>query len=140
MEEKDSSGITITLKGGAGYEAPWIVIHASTVAEGGAILEELRTLEALQTVQEAAREFRSAVPTMSQAVQDIQNVFPGSQAYQPGQIPGGQQLPQQYQPGGTVQQCAHGPMKYIATGRYGPFWACPTPQGAPDKCKSRNAN
>lgn len=139
MASENPSGITITLKGGAGYEAPWIVIHAETVAEGGAILEELRRLEAFAAVRDAAREFHT--PNMSQAAREIQNVFPGSQTHEPGQVwagnRGGQELPQQYQ-GGEV--CAHGPMKYIAQGKYGPFWACPADRDDPNRCKARNAN
>jgi hypothetical protein len=111
------------------------VIHAETVAEAGSALEELRNLEAFATVRDAAKEFQAATPTMSEAVQAIQNAVPGSSSYQQGQV-----LPSAFQPGGQAQQCAHGTMKYIANGRYGPFWACPTPQNAPDKCKSRNAN
>ncbi len=49
-------------------------------------------------------------------------------------------------PGDGPPSCAHGPMKYVPPGIYksgphtgqprGYFWACSTPQGAPDKCKS----
>lgn len=47
--------------------------------------------------------------------------------------------PQQQLPPGTTPTCAHGPREYVAQGKYGPFWACPQPKGAPDKCKAVNA-
>lgn len=34
----DADKIVVTLKGGAGFEAPWIVIHASSIAEADSLL------------------------------------------------------------------------------------------------------
>lgn len=149
MADENNTGLSITLKAGTGYGAPWVVLHAQSVFEAGEMLEELRLSGALTAVREAAREFQAATPSMEQAVQTVQRTFPGAQTHQPGQVwaggsqaqqGGSQELPSQYQPGGNAPQCAHGAMKYIANGKFGPFWACPTPMGAQDKCKSRNAN
>lgn len=58
---------------------------------------------------------------------------------QPPQQPVSQ--PQQAQQSGP--QCQHGAMRYVPAGfsqgsgkAYRAFWACPTPRGAQDKCKS----
>jgi hypothetical protein len=112
------------------------VIHARDVLGLGLMLEDIRDKEVFPTVVAAAEEFCFKAPAMSQAVRDIQNAFPGSQVMY-GQ--GGQQLPQQFQPGGNAPNCAHGAMQYVAQGKYGPFWACPQPRGAYDKCKAVNA-
>lgn len=140
----------ITLKGGAGYDAPWIVIHGETASEAGAILEQLRELEAFEVVQQAAAEFAAErVKSNAEAVANVQAAMPGSQVIgqQPNNWPqgsigaqyGGQQLPQQFQPGGNPPYCDHGQMTYVPNGKYGPFYACPLPQGTPGKCKARSA-
>jgi hypothetical protein len=99
----------------------------------GLVLEEIRDKEVFPTVTMAAEEFHYKPPSTSQAVRDIQNAMNGGRGYD------GQNLPGQYQPGGNAPNCAHGPMQYVAQGKYGPFWACPQPRGAYDKCKAVNA-
>lgn len=144
------SEVVITLKGDG--QAPWIVVHGETPEEAGEMVERLREQEALSVIQQANAEFAAerAVPTPAQAVANVQAAMPGAQvigteptAWPQGSIGaqygGTQQLPQQFQPGGQAQMCAHGPMNYVPNGQYGPFWACPLPKGTPGKCKSRNA-
>lgn len=139
MAEEDSSNrIKVIFKGGRDFDAPWITIEGETFSEVGLLIEEARTLEVFDTVKAAAAEFTGSPIGMSQAAAEIQRAFPGSQEVQPGVIwagaQQGQQLPQQH-----GQTCVHGPMKYIAQGKYGPFWACSLPRGTPGQCKARNA-
>lgn len=129
------------------------MIHTESPNELLQILEEMREADVFSLYQEAAASFAASAPepppSMDQAIQNIQNAMPGSTVagsypnnsvggyYQPqGQ---GQQLPQQFQPGGQPEFCAHGAMTYVANGKFGPFWGCPLPKGHPDKCKTRPA-
>lgn len=57
----DEGKVVVTLKGGAGYEAPWIVIHAGSPAEADALLNS-EMLELMGKVQRAAGTFRGAAP------------------------------------------------------------------------------
>jgi hypothetical protein len=148
--------VVITLKGDGG--APWIVVHGSDAGAAGDQIEYLRQTEAFAAVQQANAEFAAArqLPDMAQAIANVQAAMPGSQVigteqnggapWAPGSIGamyggngGGQQLPQQFQPGGQPQFCQHGAMTYVANGKFGPFWACPLPRDTPGKCKARNA-
>lgn len=146
------SEVVLTLKGSG--EPPWLVIHTESPNELLQILDELREADVFSMYQEAAVSFAAAAPepppTMQQAVQTVQHVMPGSQVvgqYDNGQIGGyygggqgqGQQLPQQFQPGGQPEYCNHGQMTFVANGKFGPFWGCPLPKGHPDKCKTRPA-
>jgi hypothetical protein len=98
-----------------------------------------RIVDAESPVLEDGRSLLNVITAIEQGGQ----AAPGA-PFNGGQQQGGYQQQGQQQQGYGQQQslaprCAHGEMKYIANGRYGPFYACPTPQGAPDKCKSVNA-
>lgn len=72
--------ITVTLKGGPGYEAPWIVVKADSVNEISSILGELASVGAFEATQTLAHEFRNAkVVTSEAAVATIQDAIPGSE-------------------------------------------------------------
>lgn len=141
--------IVATFKGDT--QPPWLVVHAETVEELGEIIVQLRDGEVMPVIHAAAEEYAAmrTPPNLQQAIGNVQAAMPGSQVIgqEPNQWPqgsigaqyGGQQLPQQYQPGGNAPTCLHGPMQYVANGQYGPFWACPLPKGTPGKCKARNA-
>lgn len=59
MTVSDQSKLTLTLKGGAGFDAPWIVLHAESPSEALQILndESLKTL--MEVSQSAAKHFVS---------------------------------------------------------------------------------
>jgi hypothetical protein len=84
------------------------------------------------------------VESHEEAVRNVTDGFTGSTA-DPGSYDsyqGSQELPPQYGGGGAQPQqqyCNHGPMKYFANGKYGPFWACPLGRDDPNKCKLRSA-
>jgi hypothetical protein len=154
-----SERVTITLKAGTGFDAPWIVIHGDDVTEAGALLQELRSRGVFAAVRAAGIEFASAeLGREAQAVNNVQRSMGGQvtgyqheasqgsqeSSYRPPyqdagpetRYPqgGSQQLPQGYE-----QTCAHGPMTYIAQGKYGPFWACRLERNDPNRCKPRSA-
>lgn len=58
----DQSKLTLTFKGGAGYDAPWVVVHANNPSEANAIVldEEFKTL--LETVQRVGGAFGGMKP------------------------------------------------------------------------------
>lgn len=127
---QSSDKIVVTLKGGTGYDAPWIVIHASDLQEAhnhfagdnSKLMHDL-----MARVQNASKQFAGSAPTSTVAqntpVQVRSNVPAGAQQA----------------PGGETRQCSHGEMAY-RTGRSqkdGGTWKafmCPTPKGTPNQC------
>jgi hypothetical protein len=105
-----SSGVSLTFKAGAGFEAPWIVVHGDTPEQASEYLRRLREMGAFGAVKEAAAEFAGA-PTTGQAVATVQQAFPGSQVVTTPPAPPGPPAytqppasPPQYQPTPPVQQ------------------------------------
>jgi hypothetical protein len=73
-----SAEISVTLKGGPGYDAPWIVVKGNTTEVDDA-LTELRKKGAFPAVQTLANEFRNApVVTVEDAVKAVREAVPGS--------------------------------------------------------------
>lgn len=114
--------IVYTLKGGVGYDAPWIVISGDTVAEADANLEALLA-GSLGNVQAAAALFHgsaaAAVLTTPQAPAPTQPATPVSTA--------------------GVRTCAHGPRKRSSgTSARGPWvgWFCALPKGTAGACSA----
>lgn len=75
--------ISATLKGGPGYDAPWLVVrvenadHTAAVEELDKALELLREVGAFSAVQTIAGEFKDA-PKGDAAVAAIKAAFPGA--------------------------------------------------------------
>src|SRR5690606_11363403 len=63
MTEAVSNGneITVTLKGGAGFDAPWIVVRGASAAETAATLSGLKTSSLMGDVAEVAKLFAGKV-------------------------------------------------------------------------------
>lgn len=59
----DLAPLTVTLKGGPGYEAPWVVARASSAGRIKELLEELDQAELFPAVTTAAATFHSAYGT-----------------------------------------------------------------------------
>ena len=53
----DSEKITVTLKADGGYDAPWIVIHADSVAEAGNLLDQVEANLLTSRAAQVARSF-----------------------------------------------------------------------------------
>lgn len=55
---EDSNGkVVVTLKGGKGYEAPWIVLHCDTVAEANGLLSDEGLKELIDRTTKAGQYF-----------------------------------------------------------------------------------
>lgn len=151
--------ISVTLKGGGGYDAPWIVLYADSVGEMADAVNAVEATGLGASVGTAAAAYAGHVEAGkglgAQPVQHPASYQPQQQAQAPAQAPQqAQQAPQAQQqqggpqngaqrqngqppPGVEPVNCQHGAMRYI-NGRYGPFWGCPRPKDAPDKCKIVN--
>lgn len=71
--------ISVTVKGGPEYDAPWVVFKG-TVDEVGKSLADFRNRGLFGAVKAATAEFREApVTTTAQAVKNVQAAIPGSQ-------------------------------------------------------------
>lgn len=123
----DNTELVVTLKGGTGYDDPWIVIHAKDAADASRqIGSELYKLMA-QT-QEAAEKFRSYGPAKPAAAP--RQSAPAAAASKPAY---------QQAPGGDARQCPHGEMQFKSgvsqkTGKTWKAFMCPSPKGTPDQC------
>lgn len=60
--EVNSDKIVLTLKGGAGFDDPWIVIHASSVKDADDALSDEALPGLMERTQKAAAYFRSQAP------------------------------------------------------------------------------
>lgn len=70
--------IVLTLKGGTGYDEPWVVIHADTVDEASALLKEVNDKGVFSGMKAAASVFHAAPTAEGQAVSAVVGTFPGS--------------------------------------------------------------
>lgn len=74
-----SAEISVTVKGGPEYDAPWVVFKG-TVDEVGQSLATFRNLGLFGAVKAATAEFKAApVTSTAQAVKNVQAAIPGSQ-------------------------------------------------------------
>ncbi|KZM68868.1 hypothetical protein [Nocardia terpenica] len=121
--------VVLTFKGGAGYDAPWVVIHAADLADAYDQVsgENSTLLASLMKEVQAGGQFFSSL---------------GSSAPKGGSGGGGgqrqQRAPQESAPGGQSRQCSHGEMVFKSgVGKNGKPWKafmCPAPRNAPDQC------
>ncbi|SFI79891.1 hypothetical protein SAMN05216275_10518 [Streptosporangium canum] len=117
--------IVTTVKYGAGFDAPWTVIHSNSVEEAMATLNEAKAL--LELTAKVARFAKSLDSGTAQA------------AARPAANGGAPARPQASAPAGQESKsCAHGEMTYrTGNGAKGPWAAhfCPLEKGNPDQCK-----
>ena len=125
--------VVLTFKGGTGFDAPWIVIHAADLQDAsdqvngsnGALLADL-----MGRVQKAGVHFAGlAAPKAA-----------GASAPSGG----GQRAPQgaQSAPGGEEKFCSHGAMQFRSgvsksNGKAWKGFFCPTPKGTPNQCDAQ---
>lgn len=105
-----SDKIVVTLKGGAGYDAPWIVFHGGTVQEVNATIQEAFSAGLHETVRKASQAFAPAQASPA---------FRGAAQATP-------QTPVQAQ--GDDKTCPHGQRVHrTGTSARGPWsaWFCP---------------
>lgn len=139
-----NSEIVVTIKGGKGYDDPWIVVHATDVEDAKRQVEAVASSGLSSAVAEAARGFilnvrGSAAPVASAAPAASPPVF----TPQPQQAGGGgfqrrQAAPNLSEAPYAPPQCAHGTMKWAhkvgQNGEYRGFF-CAAPFNAPREQK-----
>ena len=155
------TGVTVTLKAGTGFEAPWIVIHAESVTDAKNQIDTGDFAALAERTVAAAEFFRSAhsVKTGLPTGGGQQAPAP-QQAYAQGSSFGGgdrglnapqqqswsnqgsqQQAPQFAQPAAPQggKTCIHGDMTFregVSKTSGKPYRAffCPAPKGTPNQC------
>jgi hypothetical protein len=131
--------VVFTLKGGPGYEAPWIVIHGESATDALNTLMDLIDQMGFAAVKGAAAEFQAASGVRLSVSQIVADAFPGSEhVYDeaapaqrttgPASVPVGptvagyQPMPYQVNPGQPYQQSAppQGDLNPLCTTCQGP--------------------
>lgn len=123
----EDSKVTVTLKAGQGFEAPWIVIHADNADDA---LEQINS-GSFATLAErtvaAADFFRAAHNVKTGLGKESVQQQPAQQAGPAWSQQGSQQAPAQ----GGAKQCIHGDMVFRSgTSGKGPWkgYFCPLPK------------
>lgn len=88
----DQSKLTLTFKGGAGYDAPWVVVHANNPSEANAIILDLEFKNLLENVQKVGGSFGGMAPNKSAAPAGQNNGQPAGA----NQAPNGETPPPGY--------------------------------------------
>jgi hypothetical protein len=147
----NQTGVTVTLKAGPGFESPWIVIHAESVADAKAQINQGEFAELAERTVAAAEFFRAAHNVKSGlAANEPQQAAPPAQQQSwsgggaaTAQTTGGgwsqqgsgqtqQQAPAQ---SGEGKQCVHGAMTFREgvgkqSGKPYKAFFCPAPKGS----------
>lgn len=144
---ENTNGLTVTLKAGVGFEAPWIVIHAADAADA---LKQIDTGDfatlAERTV--AAAEFFRAAHNVKKGLSANEAPAPQPAPQQGG--PSWSQQPSQQDGGASNyatnsgssaggKQCAHGAMTLReGVSAKGPWkgYFCPLKKGDPAQCRA----
>lgn len=156
MSNEETSRFSITLKGGPGYDAPWIVLRAETAEEAVQLLKDVREADLDVAVRVAASSFQTvATGSPEKAATAVLGFNPANDTPPPpgpapalsgpytpgpgaapgngvGNYPSGQQLPQALQP---VCGTCNGPTVFKVDTKNNPpqwkGWFCATaPRGA----------
>ena len=117
--------LTITLKGGAGFDAPWIVIYADDAADGLAQMQDENLKKLMDIVKRAGQHFSGGSGNSGRPAQTQQSTPQAQNNSKP---------PQQSAPNGETRQCAHGEMTFRSgvsqkTGKPWKAFFCPAPKG-----------
>lgn len=118
--------VVVTLKGGASFSDPWIVIHANSVEDADAQMDA-KLAALMEKTQKAAAKFVGLAPTQG-------GHNSAAQAQVSSNVPAGAQSA----PNNETRVCKHGQMKYKTGSGNGKPWKafmCPTPKGTPDQCQ-----
>ena len=128
----DAEGkVVLTFKGGTGYDAPWIVIHAADLQDAhDSVTGDNASLLAatMERVQTAGKHFSGMAPTKSS----------GGSAGGGGGAPAAAQSA----PGGETRHCAHGEMVFKSgvskAGKPYKLFSCTAPRD--QQCKAQFLN
>lgn len=120
--------LVTTLKGGASFTDPWIVLHAESLEETEEFFSEenaKRVAALMERVQNAGKHFVKLGGGSDTA------------AASPAQARSNAPAAAQSAPGGDTRQCKHGEMQYKTGSKNGRTWKgffCPSPKDTPDQC------
>lgn len=122
--ETQGGRVTVTLKGGVGFNSPWIVLYGDSAAEVEAQMDPALASLAKKTAQ------------VSKFFQD--QVGPGAAAA-PAAAQPGRPANASSAPSGEGKECSHGPMTFRSgvSAKNGKAWKgffCPTPKDTPGQC------
>lgn len=111
---ENNNGVTVTLKAGQGFEAPWIVIHAESVADAKDQIDQGVFAELAERTVAAAEFFRAAHNVKKGLAANEAASAPAPQPQQNGPSWSQQGSQQQAPPAqqGEGKTCIHGPMTY----------------------------
>lgn len=134
VETAETSEVSVTLKGGTGFDAPWVVVRAGSISSALAQLKgyaaELKEL--LDTATKVGGYF---------AKNGAQKPAGGSSAPAGNQAPANDKPAYQQAPGGQTRQCDHGEMVFKSgvsrAGNAYSLFSCPLPQSNPEQCKPK---
>lgn len=104
---EDSNGkVVVTLKGGKGYEAPWIVLHCDTVAEANGLLSDDGLKELIDRTTKAGQYFAKQGGVAAPAPADAPAQASGGSPYGAPQKPEhiSDKVWQLIQQGGTLKR------------------------------------
>lgn len=100
-EETRQSKLSITLKGGSGFDAPWVVIYPDTLEEAEEFLDESNR-----------EKLKSVLDQTQLAAQYFASKGKSSAPQGGGQGGGSPRQQAQEAPGGETRFCEHGKMKF----------------------------
>lgn len=87
-QDNTNAKIVTTLKGGSGFDAPWIVIHADDAAEAVAVLRGDSIEELLKATKEVSDKFNGGqAPAQRQAAPRTQGMPAGANEPRPSDPP-----------------------------------------------------
>lgn len=87
-QDNTNAKIVTTLKGGSGFDAPWIVIHADDTAEAVAVLRGDSIEELLKATKEVSDKFNGGqAPAQRQAAPRTQGMPAGANEPRPSDPP-----------------------------------------------------
>lgn len=141
----DENGVSVTLKAGTEFSAPWVVVRGGSIEEATEILhDEEKVKNLLNIAAQAGRAFQAVYNVSKQVGGEVTQVTnqqqpqaaPSYDDYPPGGVP-----PQRAEVPGP--QCKHGAMVKRSGEKNGRAWTgffCPTPKGTPDQCRPQFGN
>jgi hypothetical protein len=118
-ETTKNEKLTVTLKGGTGFDAPWVVVHATDATDALGQLKDPSMKELLDFAAETGSYFAGLKKPAESAPS---NGGAGTQAAASGD---------------SGKFCKHGQMQHKSGVKNGKTWQgffCPSPRGTPDQC------
>lgn len=132
MSENNEAAVTVTLKGGAGYEAPWLVLRGNTPAEVAGLLQNLGGLpEAVVSASNLFHAVHTTGPLLPNAPQTPAPAAPQQPAAPQGWAPAPPAAaPVVGHPEGKVCEACNAPLQFKSgvakgSGKAYKLWSCP---------------